>query len=208
MFDDLTREGDGESPPPADLQPATSSTHDTRDAAEAPLPHDAARPSDHPAPPDPIDRTYTQRMGAAPSRDETQYPNAPDQELRPYDEDASYDGDYDPYADLPASLELSYGPSDVGLGPRAYDRAFPYEQAGERRRRHAGGVRVRRYGRELVETLILALLIFFAVKAVVQNFRVEGQSMEPSLNSNEYLLVNKAIYYRFDTGTLHRFLPF
>jgi signal peptidase I len=67
---------------------------------------------------------------------------------------------------------------------------------------------VRRYGRELVETLVLALLIFFAVKAVVQNFRVEGQSMEPSLNSNEYLLVNKAIYYRFDTGTLHRFLPF
>jgi signal peptidase I len=209
MFDDLTQEGDGESAPPADLHPATLSAHDTSDASEAALARArTSPPSEMPA--RGADATHAESVDGVEARDETHYPTAgsDDEQLRPYDEAATYGREYDPYADLPASLELAYGPADVGLSPRAYDRAFPYESAGERRRRRAGGVRVRRYGRELVETLVLALLIFFAVKAVVQNFRVEGQSMEPSLNSNEYLLVNKAIYYRFDTGTLHRFLPF
>jgi len=110
----------------------------------------------------------------------------------------------DPYTDVPVSLELSYTGADIGLSPHAYERAFPYEQ----RRRKANGARARRVGRELAETVILALLIFFAVRAVVQNFRVEGSSMQPSLNNNEYLLVNKAIYYRFDMDKINQFIPF
>ncbi len=110
----------------------------------------------------------------------------------------------DPYGDVPAALELSYGNTDLGLSERAFERTFPYEGAEGRRRR----AKARRFGRELVETLILAVLIFFAVKAVVQNFRVEGSSMLPSLTNNEYLLVNKAIYYRVNTHELHKFLPF
>jgi signal peptidase I len=116
-------------------------------------------------------------------------------------EDRGQDGEY---SDVPASLELAYTPADVGLSPHAYERAFPYEN----RRRHARGIRARRVGRELVETVILALLIFFAVKAVVQNFRVEGSSMEPSLQGEQYLLVNKAIYFRVDMDRIHQFLPF
>ncbi|MHB8375565.1 MAG: signal peptidase I [Dehalococcoidia bacterium] len=110
----------------------------------------------------------------------------------------------DPYGDVPAALELSYDNADLGLSERAFERTFPYEGAEGRKRR----AKARRLGRELVETLILAVLIFFAVKAVVQNFRVEGSSMLPSLNNNQYLLVNKAIYYRIDTHELHKFLPF
>jgi signal peptidase I len=110
----------------------------------------------------------------------------------------------DAYTDVPASLELEYVPADVGLSPRAYDRAIPYERV-ERRRR---GARGRKIARELVETIILALLIFFAVRAVVQNFRVEGASMEPSMHNRDYLLVNKAIYYRLDMGRLNEILPF
>jgi signal peptidase I len=110
----------------------------------------------------------------------------------------------DPYADVPASLELAYSSADLGLSPNAYERAFPYEK----RRRHAAGQRMRRIGRELVETVILAVLIFFAVKAVIQNFRVEGASMEPSLHNEQYLLVNKAIYFRLDMDRFHDFLPF
>ncbi len=110
----------------------------------------------------------------------------------------------DPYADVPASLELSYGAADLGLSPHAYEKAFPYE----RRQRHASGIRVRRIGRELIETVVLAVLIFFAVKAVVQNFRVEGASMEPSLHNEQYLLVNKAIYFRVDMDKVHSVLPF
>jgi signal peptidase I len=111
----------------------------------------------------------------------------------------------DPYtADVPAALELSYTPADLGLSPRAYERAFPYEQ----RQSRLAGARLRKVGRELVETVILAALIFLAVRAVIQNFRVEGASMEPSLENNEYLLVNKAIYFRVDMDQVHRFLPF
>jgi signal peptidase I len=106
--------------------------------------------------------------------------------------------------DVPASLELSYSPRDLGLSEHAYERAFPYE----RRERHATGQRARRIGRELVETVILAALIFFAVKAVIQNFRVEGASMQPSLQNEQLLLVNKAIYFRLDMDNVHRFLPF
>jgi len=108
-----------------------------------------------------------------------------------------------PY-DVPASLELDYTEADMGLSPRAYDSAIAYERI-ERRRR---GARGRKVARELVETVILALLIFFAVRAVVQNFRVEGASMEPSMHNDQYLLVNKAIYYRLDMGRLHDVLPF
>ncbi|HYM16445.1 MAG TPA: signal peptidase I [Dehalococcoidia bacterium] len=112
----------------------------------------------------------------------------------------------DDYGDVPASLELAYTSADLGLSPAAYEQAFPYENVARRRRNR--GERARRVARELAETVILALLIFFAVKAVVQNFRVEGASMEPSLQTNQYLLVNKAIYFRVNMDRIHKFLPF
>jgi signal peptidase I len=56
--------------------------------------------------------------------------------------------------------------------------------------------------RELAETLLLALLIFFAVRASFQNFKVEGASMEPSLQSGEYVIVNKLSYAQLDSGFL------
>lgn len=61
--------------------------------------------------------------------------------------------------------------------------------------------------RELAETLLLALLIFFAVRASFQNFKVEGASMQPSLQNGEYLIVNKLSYAQLDTGFLD-WLPF
>jgi signal peptidase I len=118
-----------------------------------------------------------------------------------------YSGFEDPFVDVPASLELAYTTADLGLSADAFDRTIPYEGVARRRRTSAGS-RLRRVGRELAETVILAVLIFFAVKAVVQNFRVEGASMEPSLQSEEYLLVNKAIYFRVDMDKVHQFLPF
>ncbi|HZP56812.1 MAG TPA: signal peptidase I [Dehalococcoidia bacterium] len=121
---------------------------------------------------------------------------------------ATAEAAYERDVDVPAALELAYSAADLGLSPQAYDRAIPYERVLADRRRQASGLRMRRVGRELVETLILAVLIFLAVRAVVQNFRVEGSSMYPSLESNELLLVNKAIYYRVDTHRIHTFLPF
>ncbi len=61
--------------------------------------------------------------------------------------------------------------------------------------------------RELAETLLLALLIFLAVRASFQNFKVEGASMQPSLENGQYLIVNKLSYAQMDTGFLD-WLPF
>jgi len=61
--------------------------------------------------------------------------------------------------------------------------------------------------REVVETLLLALLIFLAVRSSVQNFKVEGHSMLPSLETGQYIVVNKLAYAQFDLG-IFDFLPF
>ncbi len=62
--------------------------------------------------------------------------------------------------------------------------------------------------REIVETIVLALLIFLMVRAVVQNFQVEGRSMEPTLQTGLYLLVNKALYWEINLETISKFVPF
>ena len=49
--------------------------------------------------------------------------------------------------------------------------------------------------RELVETVLLTLLIFLAIRTLVQNFRIEGVSMEPNLHDGQYLIINKLAYY-------------
>ncbi|RIK40267.1 MAG: signal peptidase I [Chloroflexi bacterium] len=61
---------------------------------------------------------------------------------------------------------------------------------------------------EIVETLLLALLIFVGVRSVMLNFRVDGLSMEPSLDSGQMLLVNRQIYFHFDLNRIINILPF
>lgn len=61
--------------------------------------------------------------------------------------------------------------------------------------------------REIVETLLLAALIFFAVRLVVLNFKVDGQSMAPNLQNEEMLLVNRNAYRSIDLGWLWGILP-
>lgn len=48
--------------------------------------------------------------------------------------------------------------------------------------------------RELVETLLLTLVIFLLIRFAMQNFRVEGFSMEPNFHDGQFLLVNKIEY--------------
>jgi signal peptidase I len=54
---------------------------------------------------------------------------------------------------------------------------------------------------EIVQTVLLTIAIFLAVRSVVQNFRVEGASMDPTLRTGQYLLINKVLYARAD-GTV------
>ncbi len=75
---------------------------------------------------------------------------------------------------------------------------------------HSGSnakVRVRSAVKELLETAIFILLVFFIVRGMVQNFKIEGSSMEPNLHSGQYILVNKLIYFHFDLNAPIRLLP-
>lgn len=62
--------------------------------------------------------------------------------------------------------------------------------------------------RELLEAVVLALLVFFVIQISIQNFRVEGHSMRPTLQGGEYLMVNKLVYFRIDMQRLARLVPF
>ena len=53
----------------------------------------------------------------------------------------------------------------------------------------------RSFFRELLEMAVLTLAIFLVVRVALQNFKVEGMSMEPNLHNSEYILVNKIDYF-------------
>jgi signal peptidase I len=62
--------------------------------------------------------------------------------------------------------------------------------------------------REFLEAILLALVVFLFIQNSVQNFRVEGSSMDPTLKDDQYLLVNKLVYFRVNQERLSRVLPF
>jgi len=47
---------------------------------------------------------------------------------------------------------------------------------------------------EIIETLALTLVIFVVIHFTVQNYMVDGPSMQPGLTNNQYVLVNKLAY--------------
>lgn len=120
------------------------------------------------------------------------------------DDDALSPADDDPYSSVNGSgstgAATATGPAPVFLE----DDEEPLGGSAS----PSSGVRVRRVAWELIQTLVLAALIFLMVRGVAQNFRVEGPSMEPGLHNGQYLLVNKAVYFKLDLDTLSKYIPF
>jgi len=48
--------------------------------------------------------------------------------------------------------------------------------------------------RELLETVVLALIIFLLIRQGIQNYRIESHSMQPNFHEGEFILVNKLAY--------------
>lgn len=88
-----------------------------------------------------------------------------------------------------------------GRADRAIEAAIPTEKQKETKGQASRAVR------EIVETLLLAALIFFLVRLIVLNFRVDGESMLPNLDDGQMLLVNRNAYQFFDIGGT-RYYPF
>lgn len=49
--------------------------------------------------------------------------------------------------------------------------------------------------REIIETMVLTVLMFLIIRLAVQNFNVDGRSMETSLHDQELILVDKWSYH-------------
>ncbi len=62
--------------------------------------------------------------------------------------------------------------------------------------------------RESIEAIVLALLVLSVILFSVQNFKVEGSSMKPTLEEGQFLLVNKLVYFRVDLQRLSQLVPF
>lgn len=67
---------------------------------------------------------------------------------------------------------------------------------------------MRDFIRELIETALLSVAVFLVLHLSVQNFRVEGSSMVPTLTEGQYIIANKIIYSSISIDTLASFLPF
>jgi signal peptidase I len=52
--------------------------------------------------------------------------------------------------------------------------------------------------REIVETLLLTMFIFWIVNTATGRFRIEGYSMLPTLQEGEYVIIDKLSYYLND----------
>jgi len=48
--------------------------------------------------------------------------------------------------------------------------------------------------REVIETVVLTVLMFLIIRLAVQNFNIDGHSMEPNLHDQELILVDKWTY--------------
>lgn len=67
--------------------------------------------------------------------------------------------------------------------------------------------RMRLNWRDIVETVLFTAIIFFLVRASAENFRVEGRSMEPTLSNGQFILINKAGYWRIDQEIIDTIFP-
>ena len=56
-------------------------------------------------------------------------------------------------------------------------------------------IKMRTLIRETLQVILLALVIFFAIHFMIQNFRIDGTSMEPNVHNGEYVIVNKTAYW-------------
>ena len=107
---------------------------------------------------------------------------------------STYDSDFSP---LPSSSNSYWSDDPVPSLDTAADPTVESKPA----KKQSSAIR------EIIETALIAILIFVGVRALVLNFRVDGSSMLPSLVNGEMLLVNRNAYQSWDLYTLVDWIP-
>ena len=64
-----------------------------------------------------------------------------------------------------------------------------------------------RVGREIIEAVALAAIVFLLLQTTVRNFKVDGSSMDHTLANGQYLLVNRLVYLNLDMDRLSKITP-
>lgn len=67
--------------------------------------------------------------------------------------------------------------------------------------------RKRSFLRELIETAILVVVIYFGIHALILPYQVDGSSMVPNLHNSERLFVSRTSYVHIDINALWNLLP-
>ncbi|HSF83272.1 MAG TPA: signal peptidase I [Anaerolineales bacterium] len=62
----------------------------------------------------------------------------------------------------------------------------------EQQHRNKSGIA--RFLIDVIETIVLSILLFLGINAVTARIRVDGFSMEPTMNNGEFVLVNRLAY--------------
>ena len=62
--------------------------------------------------------------------------------------------------------------------------------------------------RELVHTALVSLAVFLSIHFSIENFRVDGFSMTPTLADGQHLIANKLVFSRLSSDALTGLIPF
>lgn len=87
--------------------------------------------------------------------------------------------------DDPPLMHIAHAAAPATVSDAAVDAALPEQDRG------AGFVGILR---EILETIIFALLVFLVVQAISRNYMVQSISMQPTLYEGQYLVVNRLVY--------------
>ncbi|MEO9255276.1 MAG: signal peptidase I, partial [Tepidiformaceae bacterium] len=153
---------------------------------------------------DPMDeaRPFLRMQGWAPQRTTTK---PADPANAPWEPDGEAEVDPATVGPLPRWIQ---GPDDILPPPPWGTEVHEEDEHREPALAIAGHTRAKTVTREVVETILLGLLVFLAVRASFQNFKVDGTSMMPTLENGQFLIVNKIVYSQVNVGKLSNFLPF
>lgn len=81
---------------------------------------------------------------------------------------------------------MAVNPSDKGLSPLDKQNVVALEEAPPSS--------ARRVLLEIIETIVLALVLFLAINFLTARIRVDGSSMEPNFHDGDYVIVNRMAY--------------
>lgn len=108
---------------------------------------------------------------------------------------------------VPDGYSIARDPATVSWQPHAPQLPDTEPAVEEPRAKAKPAKSAGRALREIVETILLAAVIFFGVRLLVLNFKVDGSSMTPNLQDKELLLVNRNAYSDIDLNRIISHIP-